>query len=145
MKLHSLKTTKARRSRRIGRGGKRGTTAGRGTKGQHSRSGRRIRPAERDLIIRLPKLRGFRNKIKSDKPVVLNLTDLSTKLKSFVKGTEVLEIDIVLLKTAGLLGKNEKGQVKILSAGEIAFPVTLKNITASKSAQEKITKAGGKI
>src|SRR5579862_108293 len=121
MKLHSLKSTKGRESRRIGRGGKRGTTSGRGTKGQRSRSGRRIRPAERDLIIRLPKLRGFRNKIKSDKPTVLNLSDLDAKLKSFVK-EGILEVDATLLKAAGLISKNTKGDIKILATGEISFP-----------------------
>lgn len=53
--FHSLYAKKTR----VGRGGKRGTTSGKGQKGQKSRSGRRIRPAERDLIIRIPKLRGF--------------------------------------------------------------------------------------
>ena len=53
--FHPLK----KKAPRVGRGGQRGTTSGKGTKGQKSRSGRRIRPAERDLIIRIPKLRGF--------------------------------------------------------------------------------------
>jgi large subunit ribosomal protein L15 len=57
--LHAGKDEK-----RVGRGGKRGTTAGRGTKGQKARSGHCIRPAERDLIQRLPKLRGYKNKPK---------------------------------------------------------------------------------
>ncbi len=145
MKLHALKSSKSRVSRRVGRGGKRGTTAGRGTKGQHSRAGRRIRPAERDLIIRLPKRRGFRNKIKSDKPFVFNLGELSAKLKTFAKAGQPLEIDITLLKAAGLMGKQRKGAIKVLSAGEIEFPIVLKGMTASKSAQEKIQKSGGKI
>lgn len=144
MKLHSLKSIKGRVSRRIGRGGKRGTTSGRGTKGQRSRAGHRIRPAERDLIMRLPKRRGFRNKTKSDKVIAFNLGEISTKLKSFF-GTGPVELTIELLKTAGLLGKNFKGEVKILAEGEIVFPITLKGVKASKSAQEKIVKAGGKI
>ena len=140
MKLHSLKSIKSRASRRVGRGGKRGTTAGRGTKGQYSRSGRRLRPAIRDMIIRLPKMRGFRNKTKSDKVTVFNLGDLSEKLKSYSTSGKSLEITHDLLQKAGLLSKNFKGEVKILSNGEIAFPVTLKGIKASKSAQEKMTK-----
>jgi ribosomal protein L15 len=42
------------------------------------------------------------------------------------------------LKTAGLAGKNFKGQVKILGTGTVSFPITLKNIKASKGVQEKI-------
>jgi large subunit ribosomal protein L15 len=144
MKLHALKSIKSRVSRRVGRGGKRGTTAGRGTKGQRSRAGHRIRPAERDLIIRLPKRRGFRNKPKSDKALVFNLGDLSLKLKTFAeKGT--VEISHDFLRAAKMIGKNYKGEIKILAEGEIAFPVTLKGIKVSKTAQEKIKKAGGKI
>ena len=62
MQLHQLKPDHSRvTEKRIGRGGKRGTYSGRGTKGQHARSGHRIRPAERDFIQRLPKLRGVGN------------------------------------------------------------------------------------
>jgi large subunit ribosomal protein L15 len=65
MQLHELKPFHPnKKQRRVGRGGKRGTTSGRGTKGQKARAGHRIRPAERDLIQRLPKLRGFKNKPK---------------------------------------------------------------------------------
>jgi len=65
MQLHELQPLhKNGCKKRIGRGGKRGTTSGRGTKGQKSRAGHCIRPAERDFIQRLPKLRGFKNKAK---------------------------------------------------------------------------------
>ena len=59
MQLHNL-PIQNKQGKRVARGGKRGTTAGRGTKGQKSRSGHRIRPAQRDLLIRIPKLRGYR-------------------------------------------------------------------------------------
>lgn len=59
MQLHELQAIhENKEAQRIGRGGKRGTTSGRGQKGQKSRSGHRIRPAVRDMIQRLPKLRG---------------------------------------------------------------------------------------
>jgi large subunit ribosomal protein L15 len=143
MKLHELKTIKSRRSRRIGRGGKRGTTAGRGTKGQRSRAGHRIRPAERDLIMRLPKRRGFRNKPKSDAAVIFNLGELSEKLKTHAEKGSV-EISHGLLRSAKMIGKNYKGEIKILAEGEIAFPITVKGIKVSKAAREKIEKSGGK-
>jgi large subunit ribosomal protein L15 len=63
MLIHELQPEhKTRDKKRIGRGGKRGGYSGRGQKGQKSRAGRRIRPAERDIILRLPKLRGNRSR-----------------------------------------------------------------------------------
>ncbi|MGC8776107.1 MAG: uL15 family ribosomal protein, partial [Minisyncoccia bacterium] len=82
MQLHELKVKKSKNKKRVGRGGKRGTYSGRGQKGQKSRAGRRIRPAERDLIIRIPKLRGFGNKPKP-KPKIVKINDLISKIKSF--------------------------------------------------------------
>ena len=57
--LNSLRRTTARAKRRVGRGGKRGKTSGRGTKGQNARSGRKKRPEMRDIIKKLPKRRGY--------------------------------------------------------------------------------------
>lgn len=141
MKLHSLTPIRHTKLQQIGRGGKRGTTSGRGQKGQKSRAGHRIRPAERDLILKLPKKRGFRNKPKKEAVVVFNLDTISKKLKTFA-GKEPLAITMELLKTANMLGKNFDGEVKILGVGELAFPVSVaKDIAVSKSAQEKIGKA----
>lgn len=59
MQFHNLQSkTKRKRARQVGRGGKRGKTAGRGTKGQNARAGRKKRPEMRDIIKRIPKLRG---------------------------------------------------------------------------------------
>ncbi len=59
MQLHELQPNHYNKeAKRIARGGKRGRTSGRGQKGQKSRSGRKIRPAIRDFVQRLPKLRG---------------------------------------------------------------------------------------
>src|SRR3989338_9159044 len=57
--LNSLKRMTARRGMRVGRGGKRCKTAGRGTKGQNARAGRKKRPELRDIIKKLPKRRGY--------------------------------------------------------------------------------------
>lgn len=67
MQLHELKSkTPRKKSRQVGRGGKRGKTAGRGTKGQNARAGRKKRPELRDFIKRFPKLRGRgKNSLKS--------------------------------------------------------------------------------
>ena len=144
MKLHELSSIK-KRVQRVGRGGKRGTTAGRGTKGQHSRAGRRMRPAERDLILRIPKRRGFRNKPKSDKAIVLSLEALSKMVEAAGKGKPEFEITMAFLRTAGAVPKSFSGEVKVLGGGEAAFPLILKGISASESAKKKIVKAGGSV
>lgn len=59
MQFHTLQPkTKNKKSRQVGRGGKRGKTAGRGTKGQNARAGRKKRPELRDMIQHIPRLRG---------------------------------------------------------------------------------------
>lgn len=124
MLLHQLSSRfNKSASPRVGRGGKRGTTAGRGQKGQRAHAGRRIRPAERDLIQRLPKLRGrgtHSHKPLKPKPRVINLKDLE-KIKEIPKG------------------------VKILGEGEIHRALNLENVMVSKTARAKIEKAGGTI
>ncbi|MBX4198928.1 uL15 family ribosomal protein [Candidatus Parcubacteria bacterium] len=61
--------TKRTRSRQVGRGGTRGKTSGKGTKGQNARAGRKKRPELRDFIKRFPKLRGRgKNSFKAFQP-----------------------------------------------------------------------------
>jgi large subunit ribosomal protein L15 len=70
MQFHSLKRkTPNKKSKQVGRGGTRGKTSGRGTKGQNARAGRKKRPELRDFIKRVPKLRGRgKNSNKSFRP-----------------------------------------------------------------------------
>ena len=126
MELFRNSKQKNAREIRVGRGGKRGTTSGRGTKGQKSRSGHVIRPAERDLLIRLPKLRGYRNKSISDKIRGLNIGVLEK-----MDGSEFSSANL--------------GLVKILASGELKKKISIKGLTVSKSAKEKIEKAGGSV
>jgi large subunit ribosomal protein L15 len=145
MKLHTRTPLRDKLLQRIGRSGKRGSYSGRGVKGQHSRSGRRIRPAERDILLKIPKMRGFRNKPKQDMPIAFNLGTLSNKLKSHTKAGVPLEVTYALLKTAKLLKKDYKRPVKILGTGEIAFPIAISGFEVSASAKMKIEKAGGSV
>ncbi len=145
MKLHARTPIRGKRLQRIGRSGKRGSYSGRGQKGQRSRSGHRIRPAERDIILKIPKMRGFRNKPKSDAPEIFNLGELSKKFKSQAKTGTPLEVNYALLRTGKLLKKDYKGKVKILGTGEIAFPISISGFEVSASAKMKIEKAGGKV
>ncbi len=145
MQVHQLPSIQ-KKSQRIGRSGKRGSYSGRGVKGQKSRSGHRIRPAERDLLIRIPKMRGFRNKPKSDRAEVFNLSTISSKLKSYVKSGSPLEVTNELFRVSGLVRKDFRGTVKILGTGDIAFPVAVaKGVSISEGAKMKIKKAGGTI
>lgn len=147
MKLHELSTIKTRKNQRIGHGGKRGSYSGRGQKGQRSRSGHRIRPAERDIILKLPKMRGFRNKPKADIFEVFNLGELSKALASQAAeaGKTPLVVNHELFRKAKLVRKDYKRPIKILGTGEIAFPIAVHGFEVSQSAKIKIEKAGGKV
>ena len=140
MQLHTLTSThKHRPKKRVGRGGKRGTTSGGGDKGQRKRSGHRIRPAERELILRLPKLRGVKNKPMTPAAVVMNLRDLERIAKKL--GAPVITRDALV--KAHVMHRNDR--VKVLGAGELKMKVTVQGIPVSKSAKAAIEKAGGKV
>jgi large subunit ribosomal protein L15 len=130
-----------RKNKRVGRGigSGHGKTATRGYKGQKSRSGTSIRPGfeggQMPLYRRLPK-RGFTNIFRKEYAVV-NLE----RLALFEAGAKV---DPEALKAAGIL-KNLKDGVKILGAGELAHALQVRAHKFSKSAAEKIQKAGGTI
>jgi len=127
--------------KRVGRGGKRGTYSGRGSKGQRARAGHRIRPALRDITKRIPKKRGYRFKAVSDKKSVVNLSSLQ---KIFDEGAEVnpqiLFENSLIKKLKGRLPK-----VKILAGGEFSKKMIFSGCDISSAALEKIKKAGGKI
>ncbi len=138
MQLHKLQLTiKSRKKKRIGRGGKRGTFSGRGQKGQKARAGRKLRPAERDLFQRLPKLKGVKNRSLKPVSTILNLGDLE---KYFGEG---------LINRAGLLEKKIikkfSAPVKILSNGKIKNVFTIEGIAVSENAKSKIEAAGGTV
>lgn len=136
--LHPAKNSR-KKPRRIGRGpgSGRGKTAGRGTKGQKSISGysmkRGFEGGQMPLHRRLPK-RGFTNIFKKEYCEV-NLIRLERINKKEIKPKDLLK--------AGLI-KKETEQVKILGRGEISSPITIHAHRFSRSAQEKIEKAGGK-
>ena len=143
MRLHELKkpegSTKAPKRIGRGQGTGQGTTAGRGMNGQNSRSGGGVRlgfeGGQMPLYRRIPK-RGFTNrnsKIYSE----INVKDLNR----FENGTVV---DQDLLVACGIL-KQVKDGVKVLGNGELEKQLTVKAEKFTKSAAEKIEKAGGKI
>lgn len=143
MKLHELSSIR-KKTKRVGRGGKRGTTSGRGTKGQKSRAGHSIRPAERELLLRIPKRRGFRNKPLSSSPAVFNVGFLSERLKRDGH-KEGVTVSRELLAAAKLLPATFSGPVKVLGDGDIEMSFNVKGLKVSKEAAQKIQKAGGTI
>jgi large subunit ribosomal protein L15 len=131
------KKSKKRVGRGIGSGS--GKTAGRGHKGQKSRSGAKISPrfegGQMPLQRRLPK-KGFTNIFRTEYTLV-KVADLAR----FEAGTVV---DLEKMKESGLI-RNLKMPVKVLSDGEITVALTVKAHKFSKAAQEKITAAGGTV
>ena len=144
MKLHDMSPTPGSRKprKRVGRGDSSGLgkTAGRGEKGQKSRTGSRIRPffegGQIPLFRRLPK-RGFKN---ADR-VIYALVNLSV-IESNYQAGEV--VDLESLHAKKLLGKGET-IVKVLANGDITKAVTVKAAKFSAAAAAKIQAAGGTI
>lgn len=132
---HGSKTLK----KRVGRGlGSKGTTAGRGQKGQSSRSGvgglKRL--GMRHTMLATPKLRGFNSL--NEKAYAVNLGDLE---KTYL-ANEVVTPRTLAKK--GLIPRADR-TVKILADGALTHAVTVKGCVVSAPAKEKITSVGGKI
>jgi large subunit ribosomal protein L15 len=138
--LHTIQAKEGAKKakKKVGRGGKRGTYAGKGLKGQKARSGTGglKRLAMRPLIERTKKHRGFKSR--NEKPVVFNLSTLATRFKDGDK------VNLETLEKSGLLKDSSKG-VKILGTGDISIKLEIANCEVSATAKTKIEKAGGKI
>ena len=141
MKLHHLRPADGSKKRkiRVGRGeaGRRGKTAGRGTKGLKARS--KVRPGfeggQTPLIRQMPKLKGFRNPNREEFTVV-NVE----RLGAFSSGA-VVAPDV--LRDAGIAKK--RGKIKVLGQGDIDVALTVKAHAFSAGAADKIKAAGGSI
>ncbi|MCI0619979.1 50S ribosomal protein L15 [Candidatus Wolfebacteria bacterium] len=145
MQLHELqRKTPLRRKKRVGRGGKRGKTSGRGHKGQKARAGHKMRPEMRDIIKKLPKRRGYgKNRGRTVNPralppQVVNLRDLEGV---FAEGDEITPRSLL---EKGLVRRGRGGipRVKILSVGDFTKRCKVSGCKVSASALEKLTKAG---
>jgi len=139
IKVHHLRPAPGAKTAktRVGRGeGSKGKTAGRGTKGTGARGNvpAGFEGGQTPLHMRLPKLKGFKNRFRTEYEVV-NVGDIN---KLFPKGGDVGVDELV---AAGAVRKNSL--VKVLADGKLTVKV---NVTAHKfsgSAKEKITAAGG--
>ena len=146
--LHSLtKNSKNKTKRRVGRGGKRGKTSGHGHKGQKQHGRHGIRPELRDMIKKLPKLRGHginRSKTVNSARIIYTPVNLKQLDTAFEAGDTVTVASLVakgIVSTRS--GKNP--HVKILGTGTIAKALTVEVDKISKAARESIEKAGGSV
>ena len=150
LRLHEL-TALVKKRKRVGRGGSRGGTSGRGSKGQRARSGGRTRKlsagfegGQMPLYRRLPK-RGFNNEQFID--VVTHIVNLEQLNDAFQDGATV---DMAALIEKGLVSKkkSQKGNnlvIKILGSGTLSKKLIVNADAFSKSAVEAIEKLGGQV
>lgn len=145
MQLHQLKKTTAKKQKRLGRGygsAKGGHTAGRGQKGQKSRSSVPIwfEGGQLPQIRRFPYIRG-KSRFKSLKKEVvhINLNQLNQLKKNTQVNPKAL-VDAGLVKPKEL----ERKHIKVLGRGKLEIPLTVK-LDTSQSAKAKIEAAGGKV
>jgi large subunit ribosomal protein L15 len=132
-----------KKKKRIGRGGKKGNYSGRGIKGQKARAGRKIRPAERDIILKLPKLRGIKFKPLKERPYVVNLEDINEKFNE----NEVVNKETLVQKKVLKIRKSDKNpKIKILSRGKLDKKLIFSSeLLFSNKAKEEILKSGSVI
>ena len=142
LKVHHLRPAPGAKSAKIrvgrGEGGRRGKTAGRGTKGTKARNTVRVgfEGGQMPLHMRTPKLRGFKNPFRVEYQVV-NLEKLG---ELYPQGGDVTIVDLV---AKGAVRKNEK--VKVLGTGDIAVKLNVAVDKVSGSAEQKIVAAGGSV
>ena len=139
LKLHDLRPARGAKTARtrVGRGdGSKGKTAGRGTKGTKARKNvpATFEGGQMPIHMRLPKLKGFRNRFRTEYEIV-NVGDIN---RLFPKGGAVGVDDLV---AKGAVRKNSL--VKVLGDGKLTVKVDLSAHKFSGSAREKITAAGG--
>ena len=142
IKLHHLRPAPGSKSTKIrvgrGEGGKRGKTAGRGTKGTGARKNvpARFEGGQMPLQMRLPKLKGFTNPNR----VVFQVVNLRDIERLFPEGGQVSVADLI---AKGAVRKNEP--VKVLGDGKISVKVDISANKFTGSAKEKIAAAGGSV
>ena len=145
MQSHTLKRQhKNKKSKTVGRGGTRGKTAGRGTKGQNARAGHKKRPEIRDFIKRVPKLRGRGKNINTSiqkKAFIVNIGRINQAFKNgdVVSPQTLLEKGLIK-KSGGVLPR-----VKVLGGGDLDKKLSFENSQISGSVRGLIEKVGGTI
>lgn len=142
MELHNLTPTEKKR-KRVGRGGSRGGTSGRGHKGQRARTSGNVRAGyeggQMPLYRRLPK-RGFNNTMFQDETVIVSLTKIND---AFNNGDEVTK-DLLIERGVIKAQKSKKSfVVKILANGQLEKKLVVHAHAFSEAAKQAIESAGG--
>lgn len=148
MQLNTLSPrTKHKKNPPVGRGGKRGKTSGRGTKGQNARAGRKKRPEARDLIKKLPKRRGYgKNRSRSVRTnrIVSATVNLSV-LEAAYKAGETVSPATLLAKGLVRRAKGRPPAVKILGTGSLSKALVVEQCAVSGAARAALLAAGGTV
>lgn len=141
MQLHTLKREHPnKKARQVGRGGTRGKQSGRGGKGQTARAGNKRRPQMRDIIKKIPKLRGYRFASHIEKASPVNVGALNVFEKGSVVSPATLLAMNLIRRSGGTAAK-----VKILGNGEVTVNLSIVGCAVSEVARAKIEKAGGSV
>ena len=142
MQIHQLKrNTKQKKHTQLGRGGRHGKTSGRGGKGLTARAGHKRRPALREAIKKIPKLRGYKFKSIQSAfyPVNLDVLEKTFKAGDVVNLTSLVKAGAVRLKG------DKNPRIKILGRGSLTKSLTVEGCTTSSTAKSAIEKAGGQV
>ena len=134
MQLHNIQLLRRRHKKRVGRGGKRGTFSGRGTKGQKARAGRRIRPAIRDILKKIPKRRGYRQKKLPSRETAVNLRDIE---RAFGEGAVISPASLAEKRLVRRIA-GKVPRVKILGGGKLSKLLRFKDVAFSRSAAKAV-------
>lgn len=141
MQIHQIQVKSKNKDRkRVGRGGKRGTYSGRGVKGQASRAGKRIRPAIRDFIQKIPKLRGVpasrykKQGVKQYRVVyqIVNLDILDAKFKDGETVSPKALLDKKLVRRM----KKKMPRIKILGRGKLSKKLMFEDVEMSEAVRK---------
>jgi large subunit ribosomal protein L15 len=131
-----------KKRKRVGRGGSRGGTSGRGMKGQNCRSGGGVsvtfEGGQMPLVRRIPK-RGFNNAAFATRSTIINLSRLQ---EVFADGAQVNRVTLV---EHGFLRASDMSPIKILGTGELQKRLILEVEAVSKSVAETVKKLGGEV
>ena len=128
----------------MGRGGTRGKTSGRGTKGQNARAGHKKRPEIRDFIKRLPKLRGRGKNLNTSIQSKFSTVNLGL-LNKLCKNGDIVSPESLVKYNVLTMSKGNLPKVKILATGALDKKLSFEGCLVSATAKTAIEKAGGSV
>jgi len=137
--------TKNKKPEPVGRGGKRGKTSGHGHKGQSARAGHKIRPESRDMIKKLPKLRGHgKNRSRTVRTNQHDITAVNlVAIEAVYTAGETVSPATLLAKGLVRRVKGRAPAIKILGKGPLTKAFIINKCTISTVAQAALIAAGG--